>query len=252
MSKEWRNPRASTDRARCSASRMSCPLTNCSPISRIAMSIARRTSGSPPRAVRRCSAPPSPCSLWVAMSLPVISRPQAAALTNIERPPPRCSAQRPAPTLSRISASRVASSGMRSSASARHISAMPSCEVSENSCSSACTSPCLKSPPRGCAACWRRPSASRSASSRVASACAGLGRACSSSAGSSSGSGRRVWAVMARRLAPRAGQGGQRWAKAELARGVGRRAFMVGGSWKERIICAAWPNFSPKLDLSAE
>ena len=43
-------------------------------------------------------------------------------------------ASRPSPILSRISASRVAASGMRSSASARHISATPSCDDSENSC----------------------------------------------------------------------------------------------------------------------
>jgi hypothetical protein len=114
------------------------PVTNCSPIMRMAMSTPLRISGSPPLAVRRLSELPRLLSLCVATSLPVISRPQVAALTNSEGLLPRCGSHWPWLILSRISASRVALSGMRSSASARHISATPSCDDSENSCSSPC------------------------------------------------------------------------------------------------------------------
>lgn len=58
-------------------------------------------------------------------------QPQAAALTKSEGLLPRCACQSPPRSLSRISASRVAASGMRSKASARHISATPSCEDRE-------------------------------------------------------------------------------------------------------------------------
>ena len=80
-------------------------------------------------------------SLWVETSLPVNSSPQVAALTNSDGLRPICDCQLPLLILSRIRASRVALSGMRSSASARHISATPSCEESENSCSRLCTIP---------------------------------------------------------------------------------------------------------------
>ena len=57
-------------------------------------------------------------------------------------------------------ASRVATSGTRSTASAKHISATPSSELSENSCSSPCTKPARVLPsPRA-----RMPPANRSAS----------------------------------------------------------------------------------------
>ena len=102
------------------------PATNCSPIRRMAMLTPVRISGSPPRAIRRISAADRPCSLLVAVSRPVSSRPQVAALTNSDGLWPRWARQSPPPILSRISASRVSSSGMRSSASARHISATPS------------------------------------------------------------------------------------------------------------------------------
>ena len=59
--------------------------------------------------------------------------PQVAALTNSDGLWPTCERQSPAAILSRISASRVARSGMRSSASARHISATPSWVESEYS-----------------------------------------------------------------------------------------------------------------------
>ncbi|MNT04738.1 hypothetical protein D3C72_1393290 [compost metagenome] len=108
---------------------------------RIAMSTPLRISGSPPRPIRRVSDWPSDPSLCVATSLPVSTRPQAAALTNIDGLLPTWAFHSPWAILSRISTSRVAASGMRSRASARHISAMPSCDDSANSCSSPCTKP---------------------------------------------------------------------------------------------------------------
>ena len=60
-------------------------------------------------------------------------QPQVAALTNRDCALLVCAAQSPPPILSRMSASRVAVSGMRSSASARHISATPSWLDRENS-----------------------------------------------------------------------------------------------------------------------
>ena len=105
---------------------MVCPVTNCSPIMRIAMSTPRRITGSPPRAISRFNAAVSPLSSTEPTSLPVTTNPQVAALTNIEALWPTCARQSPSAILSRISASRVKVSGMRSSASARHISATPS------------------------------------------------------------------------------------------------------------------------------
>ena len=75
----------------------------------------------------------------VATSLPVTTSPQVAALTNSDGLWPTWARQSPGAILSRISASRVAASGMRSSASARHISATPSWLDSEYSCISPST-----------------------------------------------------------------------------------------------------------------
>ncbi len=61
-------------------------------------------------------------------------QPQVAALTNKDGLRPMCDCQLPLLILSRINASRVALSGIRNNASARHISATPSCDDSENSC----------------------------------------------------------------------------------------------------------------------
>ena len=116
-----------------SASSMVRPVTNCSPISRMATSTPARMIGSPPRAMSRVSAADRPCSLVVVTSLPVSTRPQVAALTNSDGLWPTWARQSPGASLSRISASRVAASGMRSSASARHISATPSWLDSEYS-----------------------------------------------------------------------------------------------------------------------
>ena len=74
----------------------------------------------------RVSAAASPVSSTAETSWPVISRPQVAALTNGDGDWPTWARHSPPPILSAISASRVAASGMRSSASARHISATPS------------------------------------------------------------------------------------------------------------------------------
>src|SRR5262249_17758317 len=74
--------------------------------------------------------------------------PQAAAWTNRDGPLPRCPSQSPPPILSRISASRVSSSGIRSKASARHISATPSSlarEYSRISPSTPCPGPLARS-----------------------------------------------------------------------------------------------------------
>ena len=106
---------------------------------RIARSTPRRITGSPARATSRVSAAPSPRSSTLPTSLPVTTRPQVAALTNSDFSPPRCDPQSPSAILSRISASRVAVSGMRSSASARHISATPSWLDSAYSCTSPST-----------------------------------------------------------------------------------------------------------------
>ena len=66
------------------------------------------------------------------------------ALTNSDGDAPTCVDQSPLLILSRISRSRVAESGMRSSASARHMSAMPSRLSSENSSINASTPPAFE------------------------------------------------------------------------------------------------------------
>ena len=168
------------------------PVTNCSPMSFMARCTPWRISGSPPLPMTRVSAEDRPFSLLVAVSLPVSTRPQAAAFTNSEGERPTCERQSPLLILSRISASRVALSGMRKSASARHISATPSWLESENSCTSAAT-PLVTGASR-------RPCTRREASSRTlaawASSCA---RASGSNAGRHSVSGLCQAAVMAAR-----------------------------------------------------
>ena len=161
------------------------------------MSTPLRTSGSPPLAVMRLRDASSPDSLCVSTSLPVTTSPHAAALTNRDGLLPRCACQSPPRSLSRISASRVAASGMRSKASARHISATPSCDDSENSCSKPCTSPCR---PR--LAGWARNcSTSFWAWAATCAACGAARVAAGSSWATASGSAMRVAAVTARRSA---------------------------------------------------
>ena len=89
----------------------------------------------------RVSAAPSPASSTAPMSWPVISSPQVAALTKGEGDWPTCARHSPPPILSAMRASRVAPSGMRSSASARHIRATPSWLERAYSRISPCTSP---------------------------------------------------------------------------------------------------------------
>ena len=74
-------------------------------------------------------------------SLPVSIRPQVEALTNRLSDWPKCDAQSAVPIFSAISRSRVSSSGVRSRASARHISASPSRVPRENSLRKLSTTP---------------------------------------------------------------------------------------------------------------
>ena len=194
------------------------PATNCSPISRIARSIALRITGSPPRASSRVSAAPSPSSVSAATSRPVTSRPQVAALTKSGAPWPRCARQSPRATLSRMSASRVASSGMRSSASARHISATPSGEESAYSWTSAST-PIARGRARSRATRSAARRAAKDASSRV-------GVAASRSGGRQAGSGRR----QAARIAARRGAG-EVIARRRWPRGKARRRLRSSASF---------------------
>ena len=86
--------------------------------------------GSPSLLAMRPSQPPTSAkSVGVTLtSLPVSIIPQVPALTSIESLSPRCFFQSPCANLSLISLSAVIASGMRSSASATHISSTPSCE----------------------------------------------------------------------------------------------------------------------------
>jgi hypothetical protein len=124
-------------RERFRASSIVSPVTNCSPMRRIASSTPWRMIGSPKRPISRVSVALSPRSSTVELSLPVTNNPHVAALTKSDRSPPRCAFHSPAAIFSRMRALRVELSGMRSSASARHIKAMPSWLESENSCTSA-------------------------------------------------------------------------------------------------------------------
>ena len=97
---------------------------------RIAWRIAVRTTGSPMRPTTRDialdGAATSPGSSRTMR--PVSISPQVEALTNSDWLSPRWLAQSPALSLSAIRRSAVSSSGMRSSASARHIRMTPSCD----------------------------------------------------------------------------------------------------------------------------
>ena len=104
------------------------PMTNWWPMMRIAWRTARRITGSPARPTRRFSAPVKSRRVSSARltSWPVSIRPQVEALTKTESLVPMCFFQSASPSLSRISLSAVALSGMRSSASATHMSSTPS------------------------------------------------------------------------------------------------------------------------------
>ena len=198
---------ASYLRALASASSMVSPVTNCSPIIRMPRSTLLRTSGSPPCLRTRVSAEASLFSLLVPTSRPVMTRPQVAALTKMDGDWPTWAFQSPWPILSRMSASRVWLSGMRSSASARHISATPSWLESANSWISASTppargrarSPSLRRRASLCTRAWKPGSVS------------GESLAWASSQVTHSGSGRRQAAV---RAARRGVCGDTCWAKA--------------------------------------
>ena len=159
------------------------------------MSTPLRTSGSPLLPIIRLSERERLASLCVQTRRPVNNSPQVAALTNRDGLRPMCDCQLPLLILSRINASRVALSGIRSRASARHISATPSCEESENSCNKPCTIPA-----RPLAVFWLRSLSARSYASLCACSAMGCGRrACSISIGTASVSARRYAAVIAAR-----------------------------------------------------
>ena len=103
-------------------------MTNWWPMIRIAWRTARRITGSPTRPSRRLKAPCTSRLVSSARSTrwPVSIRPQVEALTSTESDWPMCFFQSASPSLSRISLSAVSWSGMRSSASATHISSTPS------------------------------------------------------------------------------------------------------------------------------
>ncbi len=94
----------------------------------IAWRTARRITGSPTRPTRRLKAPCTSRLVSSARSTrwPVSIRPQVEALTSTDSDWPTWRFQSASPSLSRISASAVSWSGMRSSASATHISSTPS------------------------------------------------------------------------------------------------------------------------------
>ncbi len=116
MSYEKRYGRRVAPRA--AASAMVSATTNWPARMRIAWRTAARTTGSPRRATRYLTAEKSSSAASCQRaSVPVSMRAQSAALAEL---------QLPEESLSRISASAVSGSGMRSSASATHISATPS------------------------------------------------------------------------------------------------------------------------------
>ena len=120
------------------------PSTNCSPMMRMACPTAARITGSPTRpASRRMKPGRSRLAVSSAStSWPVSIRPQVEALTNTLSDWPRWLAQSALPIFSAIKESRVPASGVRRSASARHISASPSRVPRLNSCRKLSTTPC--------------------------------------------------------------------------------------------------------------
>ena len=113
---------------RSSASSMERPTTNSPPMIRIARRTARRTRGSPALRVSLRIHPAASTLIDGSRSRipPVNMRPQVDALTNSDSDLPACADQSPVASCSAINRSAVASSGIRSSASAMHMSAMPS------------------------------------------------------------------------------------------------------------------------------
>ena len=128
MSYEWRYAECAVVRLCATASSIVRPSTNCSAITFIACRTANRTTGSPARATKRSyhARGSRASSRSMRVSRPVSISPHVDALTSNESEAPRWFSQSPRASLSRISASAVAVSGMRSSASAMHISSTPS------------------------------------------------------------------------------------------------------------------------------
>ncbi len=116
MSYECRYAFCSAVWLRATASPIVRPSTNCSAISFIACRIATRTTGSPARATKRSyhARGSRASSRSMRVSLPVSIRPHVEALTSSESDSPRWRSQSPRESLSRMSASAVAASGMRS------------------------------------------------------------------------------------------------------------------------------------------
>ena len=141
---------------------------------RIAWRIAARITGSPlrltilPRVLAMLFCAPSPRDI----SLPVSIRPQVDALTKIDELWPRCDSQSALDSLSAISFSAVSESGMRSSASARHMRTTPSSEDRSYSCMNASSAPwsCLRALTRLTSVRAARSTLPTASSSRVASA----------------------------------------------------------------------------------
>ena len=115
----------SNSSARFIAVTMVSPSTKLRPISFIARATAPRITGSPNRLTAAFKCPTTPGSRS-SNTLPVSISAQVEALTNDDDDRPRCRPQSDGAILSSISASMVSASGTRNSASARHISAMPS------------------------------------------------------------------------------------------------------------------------------
>ena len=198
---------------------------------RIAWRTARRITGSPTRPTRRLNA------LWTSRLVssarstrcPVSISPQVEALTSTESDWPMWRRQSASPSLSRISLSAVSGSGMRSSASATHISSTPSSLPRSYWRMNASIAPW----------CWARLRTRRTRSAAVACAASRSApgrRACSSRVRTWSASSRTQPAVIAARV-PLAGIGnsglisarnGAAWSVGPAARSVGRESMVIG------------------------
>ena len=107
---------------------MSRPSTNCLPMIFMAAYMAERTTGSPSLLTMRPSRFAGLPSSFLSslMILPVSISPQVEAFTRVESLLRKWDDQLAPESLSLIRASAVSASGMRSSASARHIRMIPS------------------------------------------------------------------------------------------------------------------------------
>ena len=110
---------------------------------RIAWRKAARTTGSPSLVTRRRSTVAGSRSSLSAgrTSWPVSMSPQVEALTNSDSASPRYSDHCPVEILSAMSRSAVSASGIRNSASARHMSTTPSWDARWYCCRNASTPP---------------------------------------------------------------------------------------------------------------